>query len=61
MEVRWRCSIIGMADKVGSEDSGGLARCQRCGTTGMDTAADEMWDNGDGKMGWNDSDGLGKY
>ena len=22
---------------------------------------DEMWDDGDGKIGWKDGDGLGKY
>ena len=34
---------VGMVDKVSSEDSGGSARWQRCRTTGMDTAAEEMW------------------
>ena len=42
MEVWWRCGIMGMADKVGVEDSGGRARQQRCGTTGMDMAAEDM-------------------
>ena len=25
------------------------------------TSKEEMWDNGDGKMGWENIDGLGKY
>ena len=33
-----------------------IRRRMRCGT-----ATYEMWDNGDGEMGWKDSDGLGKY
>ena len=33
---------IGMADKVGSEDSGGQVWWGRCGKPGMDTAAEEM-------------------
>ena len=28
---------------------------KRCGT-----ATDEMWDNGDGEIGWKDDDGLRK-
>ena len=44
MEARWRCGIIGMTDKVRGEYSGWLAWCWRCGTTGMDTATEEMWD-----------------
>ena len=33
------CSgIMGMADKVSSEDSGGQALCSRCGTTDIDMA-----------------------
>ena len=31
-----------MTDKVRNEDSGGRARWRRCGTTGMDTAVEEM-------------------
>ena len=44
MEARWRFRIIGIADKVISEDCGGQAWWCRCGTTGMNTAAEEMWD-----------------
>ena len=44
MEARWIFRIIGMEDKVSSEDSGGQARWRRCGTTGMYMAADDMWD-----------------
>ena len=44
MEERWRCRIIGMEDKVGGEYSGVRAWWRRCGTAGMDTAAEEMWD-----------------
>ena len=29
---------------------------EECGT-----ATDDMWDNGEGKMGCNDGNGLGKY
>ena len=43
MDVRWRCRIIGMVDKVSSKDSGGRAWWRRCGATGMDTAAEEIW------------------
>ena len=35
---------------------GWIRRRRICGTE-----TDEMWDDGDGKMGWKDSDGLGKY
>ena len=42
MEARWRCGIMGMADKFRGEDSGGRKRWRRCGTTWMDTAAEEM-------------------
>ena len=35
---------------------GYIRRRSRCGTS-----TDEMWDYRDGKMGWKDSDGLGKY
>ena len=31
-----------MADKVSGADSGGRARWWRCGTIGIDTAAEEM-------------------
>ena len=44
MEARWRYSIIGMADKVSGEDSGGKSWWWICGTTGMDMAVEEMWD-----------------
>ena len=44
MELRWRCRIIGMADKVSGEDSVRRAWWRRCRTTGMDMAAEEMWD-----------------
>ena len=40
-----RSRIMGMADKISSEDSGGRACWQRCGTTGMDTAVEEMRDS----------------
>ena len=57
-----------MTDKFSGEDSGRQEWWRRCRTTGMDTAVeemwdgkDEMWDNGDGEMGWKDSNGLGKY
>ena len=35
---------MGMADKVSGEDIRGREWWRRCGTTGMDTAAEEMWD-----------------
>ena len=35
-----RSGIMGMADKVGGEDSGGRVWWQRYGTTGIDTAAE---------------------
>ena len=44
MEVQWRCGIMEMEDKVSGEDSSGQAWWMRCGTTGMYTAAEEMWD-----------------
>ena len=31
-----------MADNISDEESGGRAWWQRCGTTGMDTAVEEM-------------------
>ena len=34
-----------MAYMVSGEDSGGRARCRRCGTTGIDTAVEEMRDS----------------
>ena len=43
MEARFMCGIIGTADEVGGEYSGGRARWRRCGTTGMYTAVEEMW------------------
>ena len=33
-----------------------IRRQRRCGTT-----IEEMWDDGDGEMGWENGDGLGKY
>ena len=44
MKVRWRFMIIGMEDKVSDEDSDGKKCWRRCGTTGMDTAVEEMRD-----------------
>ena len=41
----YRCyGIMGIIDKVRREDSGGQALWQRCGTTDMDTTAEDMWD-----------------
>ena len=45
MEAGWRFRIIRMAEKVNGEDSCGQARCRICVETGMDTAAEEMWDS----------------
>ena len=39
-----RSGIMGMAGKISGEDSRGQAWCWRCGTTGMDTAVEEMRD-----------------
>ena len=44
MEARWILRIIGMEDKVSSEDRGVRARWRRCGTTGIDTKKLEMQD-----------------
>ena len=33
-----------------------IRRRRRCSTS-----TEEMWDNGDGEMGWKNGDGLGKY
>ena len=44
MEVRWRCRIIEMENKVSGKYSGGQAWRRRYGTTGMDTAAEKTWD-----------------
>ena len=44
MEARWRFRIIGMAYKVGGEYGIGRAWWRRCGTTGMNMAAEEIWD-----------------
>ena len=44
MEARWRFMIIGMADKVSGEYSGRQLWWQRCGKTGINTTAEEMWD-----------------
>ena len=35
--------IMGMADKISGEYSGGRAQWRRCRTTGIDTAVEEMW------------------
>ena len=35
---------------------GWIRRMRRCGTE-----TEEMWDDGDCKMGWKDGNGLGKY
>ena len=46
-------------DKHGGGDvreQGWIRRWSRFGT-----ATNEIWDDGDGKMGWKDNDGLGKY
>ena len=40
-----RSGIMGMTDKVSGENSGGRARWQRCLTTMIDTALEEMGDN----------------
>ena len=41
----YRCSgIMGMADNISGEASGGRAQWWRCRTTGMDTAVEEMRD-----------------
>ena len=42
--MRWRFRIIGVADKVGGKYNSGQAWWRRCGKTGMDMAAKEMWD-----------------
>ena len=59
---------MGMADKISGKDSGGRARWRICGTTGMYTTVEEIRegnrrdvDDGDGKMGWKNGGGLGKY
>ena len=47
------------ADKYVAGDAGQqgwIWQGRRCGT-----ATDDMWDDGDGKMGCKDGDGLGKY
>ena len=44
MEARWRCRIIGMADQVSGKDSGVKPWWRECGTTGMNKAAEDMWD-----------------
>ena len=67
-EKRWRCGIMGMADKVSGEDSSGQAQWRKCGTTGIDTVSEEMQDgNGrnvgqrDVKTGSKNGDELSKY
>ena len=44
MEVRWILWIVGMLDKFGCEDSSGRVLWRRCGTTDMDTMAEEIRD-----------------
>ena len=44
MEVRWRCGIMELADKVSGEYSDRLSWWWRCGTTCMNTAMEEMRD-----------------
>ena len=59
MEARWRCGIMGMADKVSGEDSGGRARWHKIRTTGMDMAAEEMRDGNRRYVGqWRWQNGL---
>ena len=41
---------VGMEEKVSGEDSGGRAKWRRCRITGMDTAAEEMWDGNRGDV-----------
>ena len=39
----YRCSrIMSMTEKVSGKDSGGRARCRRCGKTEMDMTVEEM-------------------
>ena len=41
----YRCSgIMDISEKVSCEDSSGRAQWQRCGTTGIDTEAEDMRD-----------------
>ena len=63
-----RSGIMGMTDRSavktvayehGGEDAGKKIWIQRRRIFG--TATEDMWDNRYGKMGWKDSDGLGKY
>ena len=50
--------------KTEADDHGGgnagqqglIRRRRRCGT-----ATEEMWDGGDGEMGWKNGNGLGNY
>ena len=59
MEARCRCGIMRMEDKVSGEESGRQARYQRCGTTGMDTAVEEMQDSNRRDVGqWRLQNGL---
>ena len=37
--------IMGLADKISGEDSGGRAHWRICGTTGMYMVVEEMWDS----------------
>ena len=46
-------------DEHGGGDTGQqvwIRRRRRCGM-----ATEEMWDDGDGEMGWKDGDGKGKH
>ena len=44
METRWRFRIIGTEEKVSGKDSGRRERRMICGTTDIDTAAEDMQD-----------------
>ena len=44
MRAHHGSGIMRLADKVRSKDSGGQVRWHTCGTTGMDTAVEEMRD-----------------
>ena len=54
-----RSAVKTAADDHGGEDAGQqgwIRRWRRCWKT-----TEEMWDDGDGKMGWKNGDGLGNY
>ena len=52
---------VRMANKFSGEYSGGQAQWRICRTSGMDTAAEGVWDGGDDEIGCKDGDGLGEY